>query len=557
MTSVQNSDSVGANMDVASVDMRKASANKLSIAELRLLIADIGMSDRVDAHTDKNELVNIVAQANCNIPTSVVPTPPTHVHTHAHTDIHTQTQAQQAQAKKKKKVDASNKKDKQRTGDIKNADIDIEKEIDIDIRAIKGGNKVGSKKKGGINNNDNINSAGTGDVTELLLNAISNLGVEMRAMREDITAIQKKEEGKSVLDAHKYICATNTPAYMDVAAVAAVDDIPVNNANTNAMSVLPKSVYMKQGKKGSVKKVSVNSKKGKVGNRVGIDILNIAGIGDGEHKLGKNNEKRKVYNYDSGIGTDIDGVSDGDSDEDSGGNESDNGVSNRRSARYTPSYLSHNRITNPDNITYTQLAQECSEAVSLHGGFYKYIHEREFRQPRNRHECESIARVLDKLIHEDGIPVDRSLGIELLIRRLVGVQQSDASGDWTWATASELNDHSTSLLSMTSLKQLFKRVHLLNQLKPTNNYVRKNTYVHKYTGTDQDGQQRTQYTSQRGGFRSQQRGGFRGSQRGGYRNNFNNRSNGRGSFSRTDQTDGGSGSTPANGNTSGRFENAK
>lgn len=64
---------------------------------------------------------------------------------------------------------------------------------------------------------------------------------------------------------------------------------------------------------------------------------------------------------------------------------------------------------------------------------YTEYKERVFKHERNRHEVEFLARLVDLLRKKQ-----RSAALEVAVRRLVGVETADRSGDWRLCDAFEL-----------------------------------------------------------------------------------------------------------------------
>lgn len=74
-----------------------------------------------------------------------------------------------------------------------------------------------------------------------------------------------------------------------------------------------------------------------------------------------------------------------------------------------------------------------SDEVAPYGTALSYVRMHNFREQRNRHECEVLALSLDEMVREK-IPMT-SLSFEIQIRRLLGVRFADEFHDWSFAEA--------------------------------------------------------------------------------------------------------------------------
>jgi len=78
------------------------------------------------------------------------------------------------------------------------------------------------------------------------------------------------------------------------------------------------------------------------------------------------------------------------------------------------------------------------ETLRTHRTFTAWCRNVDWRSSRNRHEVSSLCAVLDALLAEEAIPlIEKSVGIEVLVRRLVGVHHVDQGSDWAVAKALE------------------------------------------------------------------------------------------------------------------------
>lgn len=93
------------------------------------------------------------------------------------------------------------------------------------------------------------------------------------------------------------------------------------------------------------------------------------------------------------------------------------------------------------------------ESAQPAGSLKNYVRLKEWKQERNRHECEVLAHALDALL-ADGVPVE-CLGVEILCRRLAGVELADSTGKWS--VADEMSWTSTrSLLPRDEVRRVLK-----------------------------------------------------------------------------------------------------
>ena len=97
-----------------------------------------------------------------------------------------------------------------------------------------------------------------------------------------------------------------------------------------------------------------------------------------------------------------------------------------------------------------------------HGSFKKWVQGCTWRTDRNRREAMSLARAMDAFIKE-GIPT-HSEGVEIIVRRLVGVQLADEKNNWTFCTSMEWGTIGHSLIDMGDLSDLIKTANRLEKL---------------------------------------------------------------------------------------------
>jgi len=108
-------------------------------------------------------------------------------------------------------------------------------------------------------------------------------------------------------------------------------------------------------------------------------------------------------------------------------------------------------------------AQHIFNQVMELGSAVQWVRITEWKSPRNQHECESLAHAIDAL-HGDGISV-ASRGMEVLLRRLAGVQLADETGSWELCSAVEAVSRNSKLLSRADLANAIKEAERLETCK--------------------------------------------------------------------------------------------
>lgn len=93
--------------------------------------------------------------------------------------------------------------------------------------------------------------------------------------------------------------------------------------------------------------------------------------------------------------------------------------------------------------------------VQKYGSLVSWVRLTQFKNQRNRHECEALADAIDTLLAE-GVD-ENSLGIEKLVRRMMGVHAADTTGNWNMCDALLWNGPNNSLLSRDTLTSAMKR----------------------------------------------------------------------------------------------------
>ena len=112
-------------------------------------------------------------------------------------------------------------------------------------------------------------------------------------------------------------------------------------------------------------------------------------------------------------------------------------------------------------------------------GMYK---EKDVKQTRNRHEMEFLARVIDLMRKDRHEHV-----LEALVRRLVGVETADRSGNWKLCDAFELITEKQSFVPDDALARVLKTVRRIEAI---------DTAGRSSTNTGGRGERASRYTSE-------------------------------------------------------------
>lgn len=96
------------------------------------------------------------------------------------------------------------------------------------------------------------------------------------------------------------------------------------------------------------------------------------------------------------------------------------------------------------------------------GSAVQWVRLNEWKNPRNKHECESLAHAIDAF-HAQGISAS-SRGMEILLRRLAGVQLADDNGSWELCSAVEAVSRNNKLLSRAHLANALREAERLRKL---------------------------------------------------------------------------------------------
>lgn len=109
-------------------------------------------------------------------------------------------------------------------------------------------------------------------------------------------------------------------------------------------------------------------------------------------------------------------------------------------------------------------------AGSRHFSVHSAYKEKEFKNTRNRHEVEFLARTIDLLRKKR-----YELVLETVVRRLVGVETADRSGDWKLCDAFELITSKQSYVPDEFMARALKTVRRIEAIegKSSNNTAQK------------------------------------------------------------------------------------
>lgn len=109
-----------------------------------------------------------------------------------------------------------------------------------------------------------------------------------------------------------------------------------------------------------------------------------------------------------------------------------------------------------------RIASAILDRCSQYGSVLSWVKVTEWRNTRNKHECEAIAQALDAMLAE-GIR-STSLSMEILLRRLSGVHLADTTGEWKACDAVVWNSTGNSLLPRDEVKRALKDAETMKRL---------------------------------------------------------------------------------------------
>ena len=101
--------------------------------------------------------------------------------------------------------------------------------------------------------------------------------------------------------------------------------------------------------------------------------------------------------------------------------------------------------------------------MSIHGSFLKWFDKVQWKNSRNKRECHFLCTLLDVLLEEGQIGED-SLALELLVRRLNGINIADTTGNWEACSALQGLGPDHSLLSRDIVFKAMKQASKISKL---------------------------------------------------------------------------------------------
>ena len=114
-----------------------------------------------------------------------------------------------------------------------------------------------------------------------------------------------------------------------------------------------------------------------------------------------------------------------------------------------------------------RIASAVLAEARVYGSMVAWVRSAEWKNARNLNECRAAAGVIDKLL-EEGIQED-SIGLEMLIRRVMGVHLADSTGNWGVCDALQWSGPNSSLLPRAALTSALRQAAQMERLtKQTN-----------------------------------------------------------------------------------------
>lgn len=110
-----------------------------------------------------------------------------------------------------------------------------------------------------------------------------------------------------------------------------------------------------------------------------------------------------------------------------------------------------------DRVAGAVLAQAQS-----YGSLLNWVRVAEWKNTRNKNECQALALAIDLLVEEGVKPT--SLGLETLVRRLNGVHLADNTGNWGVCSALQWTGPNNSLLPRATLTNTLKQAAQMERL---------------------------------------------------------------------------------------------
>jgi hypothetical protein len=195
---------------------------------------------------------------------------------------------------------------------------------------------------------------------------------------------------------------------------------------------------------------------------------------DGEAKAGGGGDgKEEARSIDHGVGTgdavEDNDHGDGDDDDDAEGDAIDEEEETHRSShRRSPASHDDRERLAPD---------ACRMAAEV-GGFVVWCGKRDWVKGRNLHEAEVLCAALDSLINNgDCTPITD--GVEILVRRLLGLRTVEDGYEWSVANALSWTNPGE-LLSRSALKGALREAALRDKMASAKKTDKKSTSVSTY-----------------------------------------------------------------------------
>ena len=98
------------------------------------------------------------------------------------------------------------------------------------------------------------------------------------------------------------------------------------------------------------------------------------------------------------------------------------------------------------------------ESARPFGSFQSWVARTDWKQGRNRRECEAIAQAVDALLSKN-----KRLAVEILVRRLGGVHLADHTENWDACDALQCSSYGGSLFPRDELKRAMRDADRMNR----------------------------------------------------------------------------------------------
>jgi hypothetical protein len=136
--------------------------------------------------------------------------------------------------------------------------------------------------------------------------------------------------------------------------------------------------------------------------------------------------------------------------------------------------------TDSSDSKVKRLAPEILERIDVYGSAKSWVKMYDWKISRNRREAEAIAQAVDAL-RAEGLPVS-STGLEILLRRLSGIQLADLTGKWEACESVAWCSSGNSLLPRAELRRVLKDADQMSRLTAVSSSV---TPKRAYNNRDQ------------------------------------------------------------------------